>query len=374
VNSLAQWHVENHEDLLQGRYISTRQIAPLMDRLKLPFKVEVVGYSVEKNPIQTIKIGSGSHKILMWSQMHGNESTTTKAIFDLLKAFSDLNAPAIIGRLLEECTLCIIPQLNPDGANAYTRLNASQVDLNRDAQLLSQPESRVLREVYDTFKPDICFNLHGQRTIYGFASTGEPSIVSFLAPAGDDTRSIPLSRKRAMSIISHIHKGLDVHLKQRIGRYDDGFNINCTGDTFASEDVPTVLFEAGHFPQDYKRETVRRFVFLAVVAGIEAVVHDLSYDIMDYQKIPEHQKCYRDIIINNAKGVPIAIQFEEILENDRIAFVPKVDCIGGDERFFGHRIINVNDHNITHIDGRPLMVGDVVFGVRQSDGITITLS
>ena len=49
--------------------------------------------------------------------------------------------------ILKACTLYIIPILNPDGAKAYTRLNANEVDLNRDAQDLSQPESKVLRAV-----------------------------------------------------------------------------------------------------------------------------------------------------------------------------------------------------------------------------------
>ena len=32
-----------------------------------------------------------------------------------------------------------------------------------------------------------------------------------------------------------------------IGRYDDSFNINCTGLLYYSG-VPTMLFEAGHYP------------------------------------------------------------------------------------------------------------------------------
>jgi hypothetical protein len=47
----------------------------------------------------------------------------------------------------------------------YTRLNANEVDLNRDSQNLTQPESKVLREIFDLFQPHYCFNLHDQRTI-----------------------------------------------------------------------------------------------------------------------------------------------------------------------------------------------------------------
>jgi hypothetical protein len=44
-------------------------------------------------------------------------------------------------------------------------LNANEVDLNRDSQNLTQPESKVLREIFDLFQPHYCFNLHDQRTI-----------------------------------------------------------------------------------------------------------------------------------------------------------------------------------------------------------------
>jgi murein tripeptide amidase MpaA len=43
--------------------------------------------------------------------------------------------------------------LNPDGASLYTRENANKVDLNRDSQDLTQPESKILRETMQPFVP-----------------------------------------------------------------------------------------------------------------------------------------------------------------------------------------------------------------------------
>src|SRR5690606_18803559 len=99
--------------------------------------------------------GDGPIKILMWSQMHGNESTTTKAVLDLINFL--LEGSEMSNSILERCTIKIIPILNPDGALAYTRVNANGIDLNRDAQNLSQPESKVLRAVFEDFGPDYCF-------------------------------------------------------------------------------------------------------------------------------------------------------------------------------------------------------------------------
>ena len=38
-----------------------------------------------QRPIYGLKLGEGSHKVLAWSQMHGNETTTTKACLDLVE-------------------------------------------------------------------------------------------------------------------------------------------------------------------------------------------------------------------------------------------------------------------------------------------------
>jgi len=66
----------------------------------------------------------GSKKKFMWSQLHGNESTTTKALFDVLNILKEKNE--FSKTILEQCTIKIIPMLNPDGARFYTRLNANE--------------------------------------------------------------------------------------------------------------------------------------------------------------------------------------------------------------------------------------------------------
>ena len=51
-----------------------------------------------------------------------------------------------------------------------------------------------------------------------------------------------------MFIIQSINSVLKKFLPNQIGRYDDTFNPNCVGDQFQASGVPTVLFEAGHYP------------------------------------------------------------------------------------------------------------------------------
>src|SRR5690606_38901597 len=110
--------------------------------------------------------------------------------------------------ILDACTLCVIPILNPDGARAYTRINANEMDLNRDAQALTQPESKVLRAVFDAFKPNFCYNLHGQRTIFSAGNTNKSAVVSFLSPSQDEACSLTPNRLVAMEIIAEMNNFL----------------------------------------------------------------------------------------------------------------------------------------------------------------------
>ena len=165
MNSFLQQQSILKSQILEGRYVTYSKIETLLS----DFDLMQVGTSVKGLPINALTIGNGPIRILMWSQMHGNESTSTKGIMDVfyfLKSHSTL---------LKPFTIQLLPMLNPDGALAYSRANANDVDLNRDATQHSQPETKALFEVYDTFQPHYCFNLHDQRTIFAVSYTHLPS-------------------------------------------------------------------------------------------------------------------------------------------------------------------------------------------------------
>ena len=350
---ISRIHYESiKENTLHGRYITYEHISGILANLPNIFEVAEIGRSVNDLPIHSITFGHGSNKILMWSQMHGNESTTTKAVFDLLKGFqTDLE---LFTTILKQCTIKIIPILNPDGAKAYTRINANLVDLNRDAQDRSQPESKILRKCFDGFKPNFCFNLHGQRTIFNVGNTPKPATISFLAPAFDENRSISESRLKSMRLIVAMDHVLQKLIPGQIGRYDDGFNANCVGDTFQMLNVPTVLFEAGHYESDYDREETRRFICIAMVSALLAISEN-TLELLDekaYFNIPDNNKLFYDILIINAyiinskkykKGDKIALLFKEVLQNGKIAFDPVVEKIGNLENCFGHKTFDCSN-------------------------------
>ena len=347
IKKLTTLHKTHKEKSLFGRYITNKHIEGILKRLGVKFQKSIIGFSVEKRPIHSLEIGTGKIKILVWSQMHGNESTTTKALFDL---FNVIDSSDEFDDILKLCKLQIIPILNPDGAKRYTRLNANEIDLNRDAQDLSQPESVVLRSVFNQFKPNYCLNLHGQRTIFGAGNSGEIATLSFLSPAEDENRSVTEARKKGMTVIAAINDIMQEELPNAIGRYDDGFNINCVGDTFQSLKIPTILYEAGHYDEDYDREIVRAHVFKSIFAGIKSISEDVDVKhYEDYFKIPENKKNFYDVIVRDVKLrsnegdlVDVAFQFKETLVDGVVKFVPFVENIGNLNKYFAHKEIKGN--------------------------------
>ncbi len=331
------------EGSITGRYVTHGQISEYLRNVAFDF--EVIGRSVEQRTIQAITLGSGSQKILMWSQMHGNESTTTKAVVDLINYFADCTKDG--QDILDRCTIKIIPMLNPDGAEAYTRVNANGIDLNRDAQKRTQPESQVLRKVYNDFEPDFCFNLHDQRTIYNVGNTDKPATVSFLSPAFNENRDLSSARLKSMALIYVMNEELQKLIPDQVGRYDDAFNANCVGDTFQMLKTPTVLFEAGHYPGDYEREETRKFIFIAMLGALSAIAYGLpeSFDEDLYFQIPENGKLFYDILIRNAyvvdskfqKDETLGILYNEELMDGVIQLNPKIDFRGNLKHFFGHQ-------------------------------------
>ena len=329
---------------ISGRYIHLKHIEPLLLSDNRRRQTSIIGHSVLGKPIYKYVFGMGKIKILMWSQMHGNESTTTKAVFDMLNFFELDND--FVHEIFKRFTIYIVPILNPDGAELYTRENAKGIDLNRDALDLSQPESRILNELFNAFKPDFCYNLHDQRTIYGVGNSILPATVSFLAPAYDEAREFNVSRNAAVSVICKMNQELQKHIPNQVGRFDDGFNPNCVGDSFQMCGVPTILFEAGHFPEDYDREETRKYIFIALLTSFKTISDNDIVDICidEYIKIPLNNTRFLDIIYKNVKlnydnsiiTTNFAAQYCEKLINNKIVFSAYIEKIGDLDNYLGH--------------------------------------
>jgi hypothetical protein len=332
------------EQSLHGRYITLNDIEPLLNKFDANNQIKIIGQSVLGKPIYRLEAGTGKTRILLWSQMHGNESTTTKALFDFLNL---LNSNSEIGKtLLNNFTFCCLPMLNPDGALLYTRENANKVDLNRDSQTLSQPESQLLRFVFKDFKPHYCYNLHDQRTIFGTENTNKPATVSFLSPSYNEEREVNEVRMKAIDVIVAMNESLQKYIPNQVGRFDDSFNINCIGDTFQSMGVPTILFEAGHFQGDYDREETRKYIFMALLSGFQFLSKKAIVDnrMIDYLNIPQNKVCFYDFVYKNIRInydnteiiTNFAAQYKEELIENQLCFNAYVVEIGDLKGYSGH--------------------------------------
>ena len=340
-------HQQHNVESLFGRYITLDHLEPLLSK----YPNEIIGYSVLENPIYKLQFGTGKTKIFIWSQMHGNESTTTKAVFDFINL---LHSNTDFGnKLLQEFTFCILPMVNPDGAKLYTRENANEIDLNRDSQILSQPESQLLRKTFDIFQPDYCYNLHDQRTIFGAGNSGKPATVSFLSPSFNENRDINETRAISINVIVAMNTTLQHHIPDQVGRFDDSFNINCIGDTFQSLNVPTILIEAGHFQSDYQREQTRKYIFIALISGFKHIYENdvVRNEIDVYLQIPQNNVCFYDFVCRNVKInydsckkiINFAAQYKEVLHNNQIKFEAYICQVDDLENYFGHIDIDAEE-------------------------------
>lgn len=343
----------NHEKVkipnLESRYLPPEGIASIMEAFSATFDIKTIGQSVEGRVIQRIRMGSGPIKVMIWSQMHGNETTTTRALLDLVNMLiAKKGKPK---DWLDQMTIMAIPMLNPDGAQYYTRQNANEIDLNRDAQAQSQPETSVLFSMYEDFQPDFCFNLHDQRTRYAVGDTEVPSTLAFLAPAAEKSKAITPARKRAMKVIAGMHSTLRKTSDIGISRYEDEYNSQCVGDTFSSRGTTTILFEAGHYPGDYQRQITRRYIFDSLFCALDLIADSRleQIDHAAYFDIPENKTSFADIILLNKivddSMTNFPLNYEEQLVKGKITFVPKPIAESYAASYYGHSTYDLQDEN-----------------------------
>ncbi|SNR35634.1 Zinc carboxypeptidase [Lutibacter flavus] len=360
VEKLENWYPLNFEKNLKGRRILFSDIIPLIKNLSSKFKKEVIGYSENETPIYKISIGIGEIKILSWSQMHGNESTGTKALFDLFNFFENPTEEfeQVAQIILSNCTLQFIVLLNPDGAVKFTRENTDNVDLNRDAVDRKAIESKLLRLTLDSFNPKFCFNLHDQRTIFNVEGTKNPATISFLAPSEDLERTLTEGRKETMSVIVAMNELLQQCIPNQVGRYTDEFYPTATGDNFQKLGHNTILIEAGHFNNDYSREITRKFNFYAILEGIYFIASAPSFgNYKPYFSIPNNDKLFLDIIYKRMKRVKdglavvedIGIQYKFKVKNNKLEMYKCIETTGDLSNYSSYNIINAEKLNFNEL-------------------------
>ena len=312
---------------------------------------EQIGTSFLGNPIYKLSFGSGEKRLLIWSQMHGNESSGTRAMFDVINFFEQKSelAQAILSNL----TIDFIPMLNPDGANVNTRRNAVGIDINRDFLAKESTEIHVLLNQIEKGNYQTLFNLHDQRTIFNVGQTAKPATLSFLAPSYNVEEDVNEVREKTMGIIQAMNTELQKIIPGQVGSYTSEFYPMSTGDNFTKMGYPCVLFEAGHFPDDYQRNETRKYNALAIIAGLNALLAKENLPFDSYTNIPQNGQKYLDIILrqvqikNEEKSsvVDLGIYFEDYYneEKNSVEQHAKITEIGDLRKFIGHLEIDAEN-------------------------------
>ena len=300
---------------LDALYDSEIRVADLEDRAFQPghwwdvagplvtgargFTTEDIGRSSEGRPLRHVAWGRGDTRVLLWSQMHGDESTASMALADLFRFLGEHQDHPITRRLRDATTLHVLPVMNPDGAARFQRRNAQGIDINRDARALASPEGRALHDLRERVKPDFGFNLHDQQPGYRAGDSDRGTAIALLAPAFNEAREVDASRARAIEVAVAIRAVIEPYVGGHIARWDDTFNPRAFGDLTARAGVSTVLIESGGIEGDPQKQQLRKLNFLALVGALDAIATGAHAGLphAPYDDLPENGKVWPDLLV-----------------------------------------------------------------------------
>jgi hypothetical protein len=363
--------LENYEQFkeksITHKWLRYSHLQTLLGNLpKNLFEVTPIGKSIEQRPIYQVKIGTGSTKVLLWSQMHGNESTATMALFDMFNFFAskDTENQALRNSILTNCTLYFIPMLNPDGAEVWKRQTAVDIDMNRDAVALQTPEAQLLKHLQQTLQPEFGFNLHDQSIEYSVGFSPNPATISYLAPAPDEAKTVTPPRQKAMQLIAEMDEVLQKILPNKAAKFNDAFEPRAFGDNIQKWGTSTVLLESGGYYNDTDKQYIRQLNYVLLLTALQSIAtrNYEKYSEEQYNAIPFNEKRMKAIILRNVQLNNNSFLFQtDISLMQQEVFVPNaerlqsklwIDDIGDLSTFYGYQEIDCKDLQIEILAGK----------------------
>lgn len=301
----AVWETSHVSDKFPSN-VRHQDLKGYLEKLKkLGLRVREVGRSYENREIYQVEWGRGPLKVLMWSQMHGDEPTATPALIDMF-AFLETHRDRLewVKKLEETLTIRAVPMLNPDGAEAFRRRNAQGIDINRDTINLQTPEARLLLHLRNEWVPDIGFNLHNQRELTTVGYSTNQATISVLAVGADPEKPVSEGQRRNRRICALIVRALEQFIRGNIGRYDDSYTPNAFGDTFSDLGTPTILIETGGLHGRDEMYLVK-LNFIAFLTALQSLADgsERAADVAVYENLWEntsgrlHNYLFRNAII-----------------------------------------------------------------------------
>lgn len=264
---------------------------------------ERIGESVEGREIYEYSWGIGSRGAILWSQMHGNEATATYALCDLLMYIEENKLEEWCVDLSKRIHFRVIPMVNPDGAERWTRRTAVNIDPNRDAVALQSKEAALLMDRVKRSGAEVAFNLHDQRNIFHLENTSQSAVISFLAPSVDVSRAVNPTRRKSMNWISYLNKNVVLKFGTHgAAKYTDEFYPTAFGENVQALGLPTVLIESGAAINDADRMEARKLNFLLLLEALQTLAYPSVLESIpkkEYDEIPLNDNKQWDLLIRN---------------------------------------------------------------------------
>lgn len=354
LNRLESAYEKYKEPAITHRRFKHADIQPLIQKHSQSFQIEKLGESVNGKSISSLSWGAGQTKVMLWSQMHGNESTATMALFDLfnfLESSGDEHEE-LRNLLKSKLSLKFIPMLNPDGADGFKRRNSLDIDLNRDAISQISPEAVILKAARDSFEPEFGFNLHDQQIYYNVVNTPKQATISVLAPAYNLETEVNEVRGRAMKTIAGMNEVLQQLIPGQVGKYDDAFEPRAFGDNIQKWGTSTILIESGGYQGDPEKQFIRKLNFMIILNALHQIATKgyEQYTTEQYFAIPDNGFQLMDLIINEMQvkvqdklyPLDLAIRRRETDSNGSYFMTGSVEDLGDMQIFFGFETLDAS--------------------------------
>ena len=129
---------------------------------------DVLGHSIEGQPIDRLRLGTGPLQVWLYARQHPGESMAEWWMEGALDRLTDAGDP-IARTLRNAATFHIVPNMNPDGScRGHLRTNAAGINLNRE---WAAPSTEKSPEVFHTLAAmqatgvDFAMDIHGDEAI-----------------------------------------------------------------------------------------------------------------------------------------------------------------------------------------------------------------